>query len=291
MNRKWVVPAVVAAGVLVFLAFTSLYTVTVTQQAIVLRLSSFDRMVQKPGIHLKVPLIEDVIYMDKRILALDLPSQEVIAADEKRLVVDAMVRFRIEDPLQFYKTVQGDEATGRARISTTVVSNLRRVLGSEDFNTLLTGERGVLMNRIRDLVAEDAKRLGVKVVDVRLKRADLPPEISAAIFERMQKEYNQQAAGRRASGMEEAQRMRAETDREKAVIVAEASKQADILRGEGDAEAVKTFAASFGRDVNFFEFYRSMQAYRETVGKDDTVILSPDSEFFKYFRDANSSGR
>ncbi len=291
MNRKWVVPAVVTAGVLVFLAFTSLYTVTVTQQAIVLRLSSFDRMVQKPGIHLKVPLIEDVIYMDKRILALDLASQEVIAADEKRLVVDAMVRFRIEDPLQFYKTVQGDEATGRARISTTVVSNLRRVLGSEDFNTLLTGERGVLMNRIRDLVAEDAKRLGVQVVDVRLKRADLPPEISAAIFERMQKEYNQQAAGRRASGMEEAQRMRAETDREKAVIVAEASKQADILRGEGDAEAVKTFAASFGRDVNFFEFYRSMQAYRETVGKDDTVILSPDSEFFKYFRDANSGGR
>ncbi len=291
MNRKWVVPAVVTAGVLVFLAFTSLYTVTVTQQAIVLRLSSFDRMVQKPGIHLKVPLIEDVIYMDKRILALDLASQEVIAADEKRLVVDAMVRFRIEDPLQFYKTVQGDEATGRARISTTVVSNLRRVLGSEDFNTLLTGERGVLMNRIRDLVAEDAKRLGVQVVDVRLKRADLPPEISAAIFERMQKEYNQQAAGRRASGMEEAQRMRAETDREKAVIVAEASKQADILRGEGDAEAVKTFAGSFGRDVNFFEFYRSMQAYRETVGKDDTVILSPDSEFFKYFRDINSGGR
>jgi membrane protease subunit HflC len=291
MNRKWVVPAVVTAGVLVFLAFTSLYTVTVTQQAIVLRLSSFDRMVQKPGIHLKVPLIEDVIYMDKRILALDLASQEVIAADEKRLVVDAMVRFRIEDPLQFYKTVQGDEATGRARISTTVVSNLRRVLGSEDFNTLLTGERGVLMNRIRDLVATDAKRLGVEIVDVRLKRADLPPEISAAIFERMQKEYNQQAAGRRASGMEEAQRMRAETDREKAVIVAEASKQADILRGEGDAEAVKTFAGSFGRDVNFFEFYRSMQAYRETVGKDDTVILSPDSEFFKYFRDINSGGR
>ena len=291
MNRKWTVPAIVGAGVVIFLLLTSVYTVSVTQQVIVLRLSSFNRTVQEPGLHLKLPLFEDVIYTDKRILALDLPPQEVIASDEKRLVVDAMVRFRIEDPLQFYKTVQGDEATGRARISTTVVSNLRRVLGSEDFNTLLTGERGVLMNRIRDLVAEDAKRLGVQVVDVRLKRADLPPEISAAIFERMQKEYNQQAAGRRASGMEEAQRMRAETDREKAVIVAEASKQADILRGEGDAEAVKTFAASFGRDVNFFEFYRSMQAYRETVGKDDTVILSPDSEFFKYFRDANSGGR
>ncbi|MGE0668221.1 MAG: protease modulator HflC [Sphingomonadales bacterium] len=288
MNRKWTVPAVVAGGVLIFLLFTSIYTVSVTQQAIVLRLSSFDRMVQKPGIHFKLPLFEDVIYMDKRILALDLPPQEVIASDEKRLVVDAMVRFRIEDPLQFYKTVQGDEATGRARITTTVVSNLRRVLGSEQFNTLLTGERGELMNRIRDLVAGDAKRLGVQVVDVRLKRADLPPEISAAIFQRMQKEYNQQAAGRRASGSEEAQRIRAEADREKAVIIAEANKQGSILRGEGDGEAVKTFADAFGRDVNFFEFYRSMQAYRDAVGKEDTVILSPDSEFFKYFRDLGS---
>ena len=285
MNRKWTVPAIVAGAVVVFLLFTSVYTVNVTHQAIVLRLSSFDRMVQKPGIHFKLPLIEDVTYMDKRILALDLPPQEVIASDEKRLVVDAMVRFRIEDPLQFYKTVQGDEATGRARITTTVVSNLRRVLGSEQFNALLTGERGDLMNRIRDLVAVDAKRLGVQIVDVRLKRADLPPEISAAIFQRMQKEYNQQAAGRRASGLEEAQRIRAEADREKAIIVAEANKQSEILRGEGDAEAVKTFAQAFGRDVNFFEFYRSMQAYRDTVGKDDTVILSPDSEFFKYFRD------
>ncbi len=291
MNRKWTVPALIGAGILVFLLFTSVYTVSVTQQAIVLRLSSYDRTVQKPGLHLKVPLIEDVIYMDKRILALDLPSQEVIASDEKRLVVDAMVRFRIEDPLQFYKTVQGDEATGRARITTTTLSNLRRVLGSEQFNTLLTGERGVLMNRIRDLVASDAKRLGVKIVDVRLKRADLPPEISAAIYQRMQKEYNQQAAGRRASGMEEAQRIRADADREKAVIIAEANKQGSILRGEGDAEAVKTFAGAFGRDVNFFEFYRSMQAYRDTVGKDDTIILSPDSEFFKYFRDINSGSR
>ena len=291
MNRKWTVPAIVAGGVLIFLLFTSVYTVSVTQQAIVLRLSSYNRTVQEPGLHLKLPLIEDVTYMDKRVLALDLPPQEVIASDEKRLVVDAMVRFRIADPLQFYKTVQGDESTARARITTTTLSNLRRVLGSEEFNTLLTGQRSVLMNRIRDLVASDAKRLGVQIVDVRLKRADLPPEISAAIFQRMQKEYNQQAAGRRASGMEEAQRIRAEADREKAVILAEANKQSQILRGEGDAEAVKTFAQSFGKDVNFFEFYRSMQAYRDTVGKDTTVILSPDSEFFKYFRDLDAGGR
>jgi membrane protease subunit HflC len=287
MNRKWTVPALVAAGVAIIVLYASVYTVPVTNQVIVLRLSSYNRTVTDPGLHLKIPFLEDVIYMDKRILALDLPPQEVIASDEKRLVVDAMVRFRIEDPLQFYKTVQGDERTARARITTTVVSNLRRVLGSEAFNTLLTGQRSELMNRIRDLVGVDAKRLGVKIVDVRLKRADLPPEISAAIYSRMQKEYNQQAAGRRASGQEEAQRIRAEADREKAVILAEANKQADILRGEGDAEAVKTFAQSFGKDVNFFEFYRSMQAYRDTVGKDDTVILSPDSEFFKYFRDIN----
>jgi membrane protease subunit HflC len=291
MNRKWGAPVLAAAGVVIFLMFTSVYTVNVTQQAIVLRLSSYERTVQTPGLHLKVPLIEDVIFMDKRILALDLPPQEVIASDEKRLVVDAMVRFRIEDPLQFYKTVQADENTARARLTTTVVSNLRRVLGSEAFNSLLTGQRSALMNHIRDLVGEDAKRLGVKIVDVRLKRADLPPEISAAIYARMQKEYNQQAAGRRASGMEEAQRIRAEADREKAVILAEANKQAQIVRGEGDAEAVKTFAQAFGRDVNFFEFYRSMQAYRDTVGKEDTVILSPDSEFFKYFRNMNAGGR
>jgi membrane protease subunit HflC len=291
MNRKWTVPAIVAGGVLIFLLFTSVYTVSVTQQAIVLRLSSYARTVSKPGLHLKLPLFEDVTYMDKRILALDLPPQEVIASDEKRLVVDAMVRFRIADPLQFYKTVQGDESTARARITTTTVSNLRRVLGSEAFNTLLTGQRSVLMNRIRDLVASDAKRLGVQIVDVRLKRADLPPEISAAIFQRMQKEYNQQAAGRRASGLEEAQRIRAEADREKAVILAEANREGNILRGEGDGQAVKTFADAFGRDVNFFEFYRSMQAYRDAVGKDTTVILSPDSEFFKYFRDLNAGGR
>jgi membrane protease subunit HflC len=291
MNRKWAVPAIVAGGVLIVLLYASVFTVSVTQQAIVLRLSSFERTVRDPGLHFKVPFIEDVIYMDNRILALDLAPQEVIASDEKRLVVDAMVRFKIEDPLQFYKTVQGDERVARARISTTVVSNLRRVLGSEAFNTLLTGQRSKLMNQIRDLVGEDAKRLGVKIVDVRLKRADLPPEISQAIYARMQKEYNQQAAGRRASGMEEAQRIRAEADREKAIILAEANKQSQILRGEGDGEAVKTFAQSFGKDVDFFEFYRSMQAYRDTVGKEDTVILSPDSEFFKYFRNMNAGGR
>ncbi|MEN3953155.1 protease modulator HflC [Iodidimonas sp. SYSU 1G8] len=290
MNPKYTVAGLVLGGIVLVLLFTSLFTVQVTQQALILQFGSYVRTVREPGLHIKAPW-QDVTYMDKRVLALDLAPQEVIASDEKRVVVDALVRFRINDPLQFYKTVQGDERIGRARLGTTVVSAMRRVLGSEDFNVLLTDRRSELMNRIRDLVGEGVKPLGVEIIDVRLKRADLPPEISQAIFERMQKNYNEQAAGRRASGMEEAQRIRAEADREKAVIIAEANRQAQILRGEGDGEAVKIFAESFGKDVNFFEFYRSMQAYRATIGKEDTLVLSPDSDFFKYIRDMNATGR
>ncbi|MBI1180122.1 MAG: protease modulator HflC [Alphaproteobacteria bacterium] len=288
MNRRWAVPGLIAGFVLIVVAYASVFTVNVMQQAIVLQLGTYVRTVRDPGLHWKIPFLQDVIYMDKRILALELPPQEVIASDEKRLVVDAFVRFRIADPLQFYKTVQGDESTARARISTSVVSNLRRVLGSETFTTLLTGQRSELMNRIRDLVHDDAAKLGVQIVDVRLKRADLPPEISQAIYSRMQKEYNEQAAGRRASGKEQAQRIRAQADRDKAVIVAEANRQSQVLRGEGDAQALDIFADAFGRDINFFEFYRSMQAYQKVIGKDDTLVLSPDSEFFKYFRSVNA---
>ncbi len=290
MNPKYTVAGLVLGGIVLVLLYTSLFTVQVTQQALILQFGSYVRTVREAGLHFKAPW-QDVTYMDKRVLALDLAPQEVIASDEKRVVVDALVRFRINDPLQFYKTVQGDERIGRARLGTTVVSSMRRVLGSEEFNVLLTDRRSELMNRIRDLVGEGVKSLGVEIIDVRLKRADLPPEISQAIFERMQKNYNEQAAGRRASGMEEAQRIRAEADREKAVIVAEANKQAQILRGEGDGEAVKIFADSFGKDVSFFEFYRSMQAYRATIGKDDTLVLSPDSDFFKYIRDMNATSR
>jgi membrane protease subunit HflC len=288
MSKKWAVPGLIVGFVLVIVVYASTYTVNVMQQALILQLGAYVRTVSEPGLHFKIPFVQDVIYMDKRVLALELPPQEVIASDERRLVVDAFVRFRIEDPLEFYKTVQADERTARARISTTVVSNMRRVLGNETFTTLLTGERSGLMNRIRDLVGKDVERLGVKIVDVRLKRADLPTEISQAIYSRMQKEYNEQAAGRRASGQEEAQRIRAEADRDKAVILAEANRQSQVLRGEGDAEALDIFADAFGRDVSFFEFYRSMQAYQKSVGKDDTLVLSPDSEFFKYFKDMNA---
>lgn len=287
MNKPiLVMVAIVIGGGLVTL-FDALYTVDVRQQAIVLQFGELKRTIREPGLHVKVPFAQNVIYMDKRILSLDLPKEEVIASDEKRLEVDALVRFRISDPVQFYKTVQGDEAIGRARLTTTAISSLRRVLGVATFSTLLTEQRAGLMEEISDLVGQEASNFGLEIIDVRIKRADLPEQVSKQVFERMKREFNEQAASRRATGQEEAQRIRADADRQRQVILAEAGKQADILRGEGDGESVRIFADAFGRDVSFFEFYRSMQAYEKTISSEDTMVMSPDSQFFKYL---NRSG-
>jgi len=281
-----IIAAVVVVGGL-FVAFEGIFVVRVTEQAIVLRLGEYQKTVTQAGLHWKTPLIEDVIFMDKRVLPLDLPTEEVIASDDKRLEVDAMVRYRIVDPLQFYRTVQGNPAIFRARLTTTTGSNLRQVLGRVPFDTLLSDQRIVMMNQIRDLVETDALTYGVQIVDVRIKRADLPQQVSSQVFIRMQTEFRQLATGRRAKGREQADRIRADADRQRDVTLAEANRDADILRGEGDGEAVKIFADAFGRDIEFFEFYRSMQAYQKAVGPDDTMVLSPDSEFFKYLNKSN----
>ena len=281
-----IIAAVVVVGGL-FVAFEGIFVVRVTEQAIVLRLGEYQKTVTQAGLHWKTPLIEDVIFMDKRVLPLDLPTEEVIASDDKRLEVDAMVRYRIVDPLQFYRTVQGNPAIFRNRLTTTTGSNLRQVLGRVPFDTLLSDQRIVMMNQIRDLVETDALTYGVQIVDVRIKRADLPQQVSSQVFIRMQTEFRQLATGRRAKGREQADRIRADADRQRDVTLAEANRDADILRGEGDGEAVKIFADAFGRDIEFFEFYRSMQAYQKAVGPDDTMVLSPDSEFFKYLNKAN----
>lgn len=287
MNKSMLVVVAIVLGAGVITLFDAMYTVDVRQQAIVLQFGELKRTIREPGLHFKLPFAQNVIYMDNRILSLDLPKEEVIASDEKRLEVDALVRFRIADPVQFYKSVQGDEAIGRARLTTTAISSLRRVLGSATFITLLTDERAGLMAEIRDLVGESAGSFGLEIIDVRIKRADLPEQVSKQVFERMKREFNEQAAERRATGQEEAQRIRADADRQREVTLAEAGKQADILRGEGDGEAVRIFAESFGKDVAFFEFYRSLQAYEKTIGSEDTLIMSPDSQFFKYL---NRSG-
>jgi len=282
MNRVILVALVIIAGATIITLFEALFVVDIRQQAIVLQFGDHKRTVQEPGLHFKTPFLQNVIFMDARILSLDLPKEEVIASDEKRLEVDALVRFRIADPLQFYKTVQGDEGIARARLTTTAISSLRRVLGRETFSTLLTDKRAGLMAEIRDIVGKQSENFGLEIIDVRIKRADLPQQVSIQVFDRMKREFNEQAAERRATGQEQAQRIRAQAEMEQQVILANAGKEADITRGEGDGTSVRIFAQSFGRDIEFFEFYRTMQAYQKTIGENDTLVMSPNSDFFKY---------
>lgn len=273
----------VIAVILGIVGFSSMYTVHQVRQALVLQFGEPVAVIREPGLKFKIPFIQDVSFIDKRILDLDAPPEEVIASDQKRLVVDAFARFKIIDPLLFYQTV-GNEAVARSRMGSLINSNLRQVLGSEAFSTVLSGERDALMKRIRDLVNEEAESFGIEIVDVKIKRADLPQANSQAIYRRMQTERLREASEFRAQGAETAQRIRSRADREKTVLIAEAQKQSEILRGEGDGKAVKIFADAFGKDADFFAFYRSMQAYGQALGSDDTtLVLSPDSEFFRFF--------
>lgn len=287
MNKQ--ASLVVGLILLAVVAYLGLYTVQQTSQALVLQFGEPKRVVKDPGLHFKIPLIQQVYFVERRILALDTPPEEVIASDQKRVVVDAFARFKIIDPLKFYQTV-GNEMVARARLGTIVNSNTRRVLGKETFSTVLSGERAELMRRIRDLVNREATAFGIEVIDVRIKHADLPQANSEAIFRRMQTEREREAKEFRAQGAEIAQRIRSRADRERTVLLAEAEKQAEILRGEGEGESVRIFAEAFGKDADFFQFYRSMKAYEAALGKDHTtMILSPDSEFFRFFR--NVEGR
>ncbi|NQV22315.1 MAG: protease modulator HflC [Rhodospirillales bacterium] len=275
----------IVAVILGIVGFSSVYTVHQVQQVLVLQFGEPVRVVREPGLKFKIPFIQDVTYIDNRILDLDAPPAEVIASDQKRLVVDAFARFKIVDPLLFYQTV-GNEGVARSRMGSLINSNLRQVLGSEAFSTVLSGERDALMRRISDSVNAEAKDFGIVIVDVKIKRADLPQANSQAIYRRMQTERLREASEFRAQGAETAQRIRSRADREKTVLIADAQKQSEILRGEGDGKAVKIFADAFGKDSEFFAFYRSMQAYGLALGNDDTtLVLSPDSEFFRFFGD------
>ncbi len=275
----------VLAGIAVF---NSLFTVHQTQQALVLQFGEPRDVVQDAGLHFKVPFVQNVITIDKRILDLDIQPEEVIASDQKRLVVDAFARFRITEPLKFYQTV-GNEAVARSRLGTILQSSLRRVLGEESFEAVVRDDRSELMTRIKRQMNGEASQFGIDVVDVRIRRADLPEANSQAIFRRMQTEREREAAEFRAQGQEIAQRIRANADREVTVTVAESTRNAEIIRGEGDACRNRIFAAAFGIDPNFFAFYRSMQAYeRSTAVGETTAVLSPDSEFFRFFTDPNA---
>lgn len=283
MNRNLLIGVGAVGAVALILVLSALFTVHQTQQALVLQFGNPKRVVQEPGLHVKLPFIQNAIYVDRRVLDFDAEAQELILGDQKRLVVDAFARYRIVDPLRFYQSV-GTETVLRGRIDTILEASLRKVLGEVPLFTVLSADRAELMNRIRDLANDEAKQFGIDIVDVRIKRADLPAENSQAIYRRMQTEREREAKELRAQGAELAQRIRSRADRERRVIIAEAQKEAQIIRGEGDAEAVGIFAEAFGRDVDFFTFYRSMQAYRDALADENTsFVLSPSSEFFRFF--------
>ena len=272
-----------------FVASGAFYTVPQTQQALVLQFGDIVTIVKEPGLKFKVPFVQNVVFLDNRILAFDAPAEEIIASDQKRLVVDSFIRFKISEPKVFFKAVQ-TENIARSRLGTILNSSLRRVLGGVELAVVLTGERAALMVQIRDFVNAQAKGLGIEVVDVRIKRADLPEANNQAIYALMNTERQREAREYRAQGFEASQRIKSRADREKTVLLAEAEKKSETTRGEGDGTAARIFADAFGRDVEFFTFYRSMQAYRETLGEGDTtMVLSPDSEFFRYF--GNLSGQ
>lgn len=281
--RAFLATLVVLIGLAAFAVYSSAFIVHQNEQALVLRFGAPVAFIDKPGLKWKAPFVDTVDYFDKRILDLDTASQEVTASDQKRLVVDAFARYRIVDPLKFYQTLRY-EGNVRSRLGPIVESSLRRVLGAATFQDLVRERREELMKRIAAQVNAEGKDYGIEVVDVRIKRADLPEQNSKSVFERMRAERQREAAEFRAEGAAEANRIKATADREVTVIKAQAQQKADTLRGEGDGERNRIFADAFGRDPDFFAFYRSMQAYEHGFKSGDTrLILSPDSEFFKYF--------
>jgi membrane protease subunit HflC len=270
-------------GVLAFISYTTMFTVNEIQQAIILQFGDPKRVIQKAGLNFKIPFVQNVVLLDKRILNLDAPSEEIIASDQKRLIVDAFARFKIKDPLKFYISV-GNERVARSRLSTIINSRIRGVLGKEELATLVSKERSRLMDKITEDVNAEASKLGIEIIDVRIKRADLPQANSEAVYRRMQTERLREAKEFRAEGAEIAQTVRSTADKEVTIILAEANKKSEILKGEGDGKRNKIFADAFGKDPNFFSFYRAMQSYEKSlIGGETSLILSPDSEFFRFF--------
>jgi membrane protease subunit HflC len=281
--RAGLIALVVVIGLAVFGALQSFFITTPVQQALVLQFGEVRQAVREPGLNAKIPFIQDVIFLDKRVLDLNVPAQEIIAADQKRLVVDAFMRYRIVDPVRFYQTVN-NVREGQSRLNTFVQSSLRAVLADATFTEIVREERPQLMQRIARQVTDRADDIGVEVVDVRIRRADLPTANSEAIFRRMRTEREQEATEIRAEGQEAARRITAAADRTATVLVAEAQRESEQIRGEGDALRSAIFADAYGRDPDFFAFFRAMQAYEQAMLEGDTrLVLSPNAEFFRYF--------
>ena len=287
---RFITLGVVFVGALAI--YNSLFTVDQTQQALVLQLGEPKRTIQEPGLSFKIPFIQDVTYYEKRVLSL-IPqdAEEVILSDQKRLKVDAYARYQIEDPLLFYQTVR-NEFGARGRLEAIIDSSVRRALGRETLGSILTGQRNDITRSIGDEVNESVASLGIQIIDVRLRRADYPEATSQNIFNRMKSEREREAKEFRATGEEEAQKIRSAAEKTRTVIISEAQQIAQETRGGGDSEAIRIYANSFGQDAEFFAFYRSMEAYRKSFGESDTsMVLSPNSSFFRFLLDKDGSAK
>ena len=283
--RAFLALLIICVGLAAIAVYASAFIVHQNEQALVLRFGEPKRVVNTPGLNWKVPLVDSVEIYDKRILDLDSQPQEVTASDQKRLVVDSFARYRIVDPLKFYQTLRYEEGV-RSRLGPIIDSAMRRVLGGATFQDVVRDKRENLMNRIAQQVNKEGNDFGLEVVDVRIKRADLPEQNSKSVFDRMRAERQREAAEFRAQGTAEANRIKATADREATVIRAEATRKGEQTRGAGDAERNKIYAEAYTKDQEFFEFYRSMQAYEHGLKSEDTrLLISPDSDFFKYFAD------
>ena len=281
---RFLLPIIIAIGFVVYLSF---FTVKEINQAILLQFGDPKKVIAEPGLQIKIPFIQNVVFLDRRILSLDPQPEEVIASGQKRLIVDAYARFKIVDPLKFYISV-GDERVARSRLATIINSRLRSVLGKQSLATLLSEDRTKQMAIIQEGVNDEAEKFGIKIIDVRIKRADLPQANSNAIFRRMQTEREREAKEFRAKGAEMAVTITSTADKEVTVILADAEKKSEIMKGEGDGERNRIFAEAFSQDPEFFSFYRSMQAYSKSlIGGETSLILSPDNEFFKFFGNLN----
>lgn len=280
------------ALVILFVLANSLYVVKQTEQAIVLQFGEPVRVVKEPGLKAKIPFIQKVVFYDNRLLNLDPPAQEVVLNDKKRLDVDSFTRYRIVDPLRFYKTVR-TEIQARSKLEEIVNSSVRKILGRITLQELLSQQRTQIMADISAAVKTDAEQIGVSVADVRIRRADLPIEVLQAINARMKAERERDAKEFRATGQQEAQKIRATAEKEKTVIIAEAEKQAQIIRGQGDQQAVVIWNKAAGVDPQFYAFYRSLEAYKNSMASGDTtsMVLAPDSEFFEFFGKTVKTGR
>ncbi len=283
MSRNGLFLGGILAAIVLIVSLFSFYTVNPREQVLLLQFGAPQKLVTEPGLHVKVPFLQQVQFIPKTLLNLDAPAEEVIAQDKKRMVVDAFARWKIVDPLRFYQSLY-DVTTATTRLTPILSSDVRRVLGSQTFAAMLSGKRAALMIEIRDEINRDADGYGIKIVDVRIRRADLPPQNSLAIYRRMQQERTREANEFRAEGEEISQRVKARAEREVTVLTAEATRESEILRGQGDAEKTKVLAAAYGQDADFFAFYRSLQAYQDALpGDNTTLVLSPTGEFFRYF--------